>query len=790
MRGVRKTAPALRGGASFRVAGLLALCAGISVALAQPKPAPLKPTPLKPAPLKPAPLKPAPLQPSAPPQSAPVTSSPAVRPLDPAVVELVFDAADGLFGGWLDYGWAPRELTPGKPARLDLANRGGWMLVKPGFAGAGGALRVRYKAPPALAEVLEARLGSPRAGAFPWVGLGPQRRRPQADGRTQAGVSLQALNPDRRAFEQVLVRARQPVGHDPLWIAQVALLRTAPDGSAPPPAAAGAAGTAVGAAAKPPVTPTPSAPVTAGGTAPALRGGAPVNPALGGRRVRFAVDCKAKPRAISRWIYGTAASDAELNEPATRWGGNPTTRYNWEVGNAWNTGADWFFRNVDYANDPKFTYDVMLNDNLARKRAVALTVPTIGWVAKDTSSYGFPVAIYGPQQAVAPELPDAGNGKASNGEPIKPRDPRQTSVPASPEFIGRWLSTIRAKDKTRGRSVHIVFLDNEPGLWHVNHRDVHPEPVGYDELLERTIAYATAVRKADPGVQIAGYSAWGWPEYWFSAVDSIAGFQVAPDRKAHGDVPLLPWWLAKVREHEKRTKLKLLDMLDVHYYPAGEGIGVEASGATDRTTNALRIRSTRSLWDPTYVDESWVGQPVELIPRLRRWVQGSAPGLGISLGEYSFGAAGHMSGGLAQAEALGRFGTEGLTAAFYWRMVNKDTPVYWAFRAFLNYDGAGARFQDLSVPVTGAGARASLFVSRSSTGDRITAVLLNLDPDEALAAEIDLSACGSGFSERAFTYTGAASGFSPASPSQASGGQLQRGAAPYSISVLEWSVAK
>ena len=65
----------------------------------------------------------------------------------------------------------------------------------------------------------------------------------------------------------------------------------------------------------------------------------------------------------------------------------------------------------------------MLNDNLARKRAVALTVPTIGWVAKDTSSYGFPVAIYGPQQAVAPELPDAGNGKASNGEPIKPRDP-------------------------------------------------------------------------------------------------------------------------------------------------------------------------------------------------------------------------------------------------------------------------------------------------------------------------------------------------------------------------------
>ena len=28
-----------------------------------------------------------------------------------------------------------------------------------------------------------------------------------------------------------------------------------------------------------------------------------------------------------------------------------------------------------------------------------LTVPTIGWVAKDTTSYGFPVSAMGPQQA-------------------------------------------------------------------------------------------------------------------------------------------------------------------------------------------------------------------------------------------------------------------------------------------------------------------------------------------------------------------------------------------------------
>jgi hypothetical protein len=295
------------------------------------------------------------------------------------------------------------------------------------------------------------------------------------------------------------------------------------------------------------------------------------------------------------------------------------------------------------------------------------------------------------------------------------------------------------------------------------------------------------VRKADPGVLIAAPSEWGWPAYFFSAIDGVVGFNVAPDRKAHGDVPLLPWWLSKMRAREKATGLKLLDILDVHYYPAADGVGVEGSGGTDRATNALRLRSTRSLWDPSYVDESWVGQPVELIPRLRRWVESSAPGLGISIGEYSFGAAGHMSGGLAQAEALGRFGTEGLTAAFYWRSPPKDSPVFWAFRAYRNFDSEGGHFLEMSVPVSATAERASLFVSRSQGGDHLVAVLLNLDPDDGLAAEIDLTRCGTAFGERAFTYTGAAAGFTPGAASQPTGAVFQRRAAPYSISVLDWT---
>jgi hypothetical protein len=246
-----------------------------------------------------------------------------------------------------------------------------------------------------------------------------------------------------------------------------------------------------------------------------------------------------------------------------------------------------------------------------------------------------------------------------------------------------------------------------------------------------------------------------------------------------------------MRAEERRTGLRLLDVLDVHHYPAAgnAAIGVERSGATDPATNALRLRSTRSLWDPSYKDESWIDDRVALIPRLRRWVEENAPGLGVSLGEYSFGAAEHPSGGLAQAEALGRFAAEGLTAAFYWRLPPKDSPVYWAFRAFRDFDGRGGRFLDLALPVEARAARASLFASRSPAGDHVVAVLLNLDPDRPLAAQIDLSRCPSALDERAFVYRGGREGLVADTPSQKGpGATLRRTAAPYTVTVLDWRV--
>jgi hypothetical protein len=323
-------------------------------------------------------------------------------------------------------------------------------------------------------------------------------------------------------------------------------------------------------------------------------------------------------------------------------------------------------------------------------------------------------------------------------------------------MIGRWISELRKQTREKGKGVDIYFLDNEPNLWNSTHRDVHPEPMTYDELLDRSIRYGTAIRKADPEAMIAGPAEWGWSAYFYSAKDLAKGVIPHADQIAHGGIPLIPWYLRELAAHEKRSGTRLLDILDVHYYPQGNGIWGN-NGGTDRETSARRLRATRSLWDPNYTDESWINDRVRLIPRLKEWVSENYPGRGTSIGEWNFGAEEHISGGMAVAETLGRFGQEGLTAAFYWLHPPKNTPAFFAFRAYRNYDGKGARFQDISVP-TEVPETISAFAARNQDGTKLTVVLLNQDFDNNVDVTLDVARCGAVKSKRSFFYTEGSSG--------------------------------
>lgn len=504
------------------------------------------------------------------------------------------------------------------------------------------------------------------------------------------------------------------------------------------------------------------------------------------RTLTATFDCKKPGKRISDQIYGIAW---DLGDPAPqsfrmgatsrRWGGNASSRYNPEI-SAWNSANDWYWENHGITG-----HQVFFKQNRENHLTSAYTVPILGWVAKDKSSYSFPVAKHGAQKKTDPQKPDAGNGVTRDGKNLPSPPPETTSVPAPPALVAKWVSELKASREAGQNDVGTYILDNEPALWSSTHRDVHPEPVGYDELMDRTFRYGDAVRAADPKAKIAGPAEWGWPGYSYSGRDAAAGFQVKPDRLAHGDVPLSAYYLRKIREHEKKTGQKLLDLFDLHVYPQGEGV---FSDKADAATQALRIRQTRGLWDPSYKDESWIRDTMMLFPRMQKWVDENAPGVGLMIGEWNFGGELDQSGALAAAETLGKLAEYGVESAYYWRVPRDLSSVYWAFRAFRSFDERGSRFQD-ELATVASDETGRIYLSRDASGKHLVAVALNFATDAAFTANVTLTNC-EGLAPkdaRVFDYQNAArTGLvERANGAQKTAAEVRTDVPPYTVTVLD-----
>lgn len=466
----------------------------------------------------------------------------------------------------------------------------------------------------------------------------------------------------------------------------------------------------------------------------------------------LSIDMAAQRHTISDDIYGMNFPDEtlayELRLPVARWGGNATSRYNWQTSMR-NITSDWFFENVvigtvDTALLPNNSAsDQFIEQNLRTGTKSIITLPLIGWTTKASSprthpyDCAFKVSKYGQQQATDFWDSNCGNGKYTNGSLLTGNDPTDTSTTITTSFVSNWISHLKSNYGTAvNQGVRFYNLDNEPMLWKSTHRDIHPNAVTYDEIGNLTASYAAAIKVADSSAKTLGPVLWGWCAYFYSAAD---GCSAGTDYSSHGNKAFVAWYLEQMRDYETQHGVRILDYLDLHFYPQQTDVALSTAG--NAATQALRLRSTRSLWDNAYVDESWIsdlqsgGTVARLIPRMRDWVTTYYPGTKLAITEYNWGGLENINGALTQADVLGIFGREALDLATIWDAPTTMQPGAFAFRIYRNYDGLKNGFGDTSVQASSADQGVmSVYAAQRTADNALTVMVINKTANELTSA--------------------------------------------------------
>jgi len=474
--------------------------------------------------------------------------------------------------------------------------------------------------------------------------------------------------------------------------------------------------------------------------------------------IQFDVDAAADAKPISRYIYGINGLDVPFsNLTFNRMGGNRLTAYNW-TNNASNAGNDWHFESDDYLVSNSGFKDKGLADvpggacipsiqiSAEKNAALVLTIPMAGYVSAHRT----------PTIQDVRKIPDYLKTEFRPIQPKKNAPFTLTPDPNSPvvyqdEFVN-WVKT--KYPYAESDPMHPIWfdMDNEPDLWSSTHAEVHPQPTTYAELVRKNIDYAKAVKDVMPGTLIFGPVNYGWHGY--------QTLQDAPDGQGRD---FQDFYLGQMAAAEKTAGKRLLDVFDVHYYPEATGNGVRITMGSNNTppVTAARVQATRSLWDPDYTEVSWITKssthgPIRLIPLLKEKIAAHYPGTRLSFTEYDFGGGDDISGGIAEADALGIFGVQGVFAAALWPASGQIPYEGAAFEMYRNFDGNNAVFGDTSVHArTSSIQDSAIYASRDSKNPgRMVIVLINRS-EQPKPSMLQLHNAGSFSHAEAFQLTGA-----------------------------------
>ena len=416
----------------------------------------------------------------------------------------------------------------------------------------------------------------------------------------------------------------------------------------------------------------------------------------------------AQTKPISPFIYGINFYSAVTGAPPQltfdRAGGNRWTAYNWEA-NASNAGSDYLYENDDFLSSSSVPAEAVRSFIAADQSsglASLMTVQLQGLVAGDENG---PVSVANPpdltrfkqvvdQKSTVSSVPFTLNPPTSDGNVFMD------------EFVWALDQKFSGLGIFGANPAHPTFvsLDNEPELWNSTHLEVQgPNPVTSDDYIAKTITMTEALKNQFPDMVLFGPVHYGFQGIynWQGELSATpSGSNWFPDK-----------YLTALSTASASYGKPLVDVYDFHWY--AEEYDANGTRSIDMTGTTLTdaqvqliVQSPRNLWDPTFTDSTnsnpWVYQelgntPINILGRLQAKINAEFPGMKISLTEYENGGWNHIAGTIAQADNLGIFGSQGVFAANFWPPNGTYSYALAGFRAFRDFDSAGANFGDTSL---------------------------------------------------------------------------------------------
>lgn len=290
--------------------------------------------------------------------------------------------------------------------------------------------------------------------------------------------------------------------------------------------------------------------------------------------VRIDIDAT-KQKPVSPFIYGKnnvlpstflASGNTEIiraKEAGVKFvrqgGGNNSTKYNWKL--KLSSHPDWY--NNVYAND----WDAAAKNLFTQLPGVQgmWSFQLLGKVAANTRNNFNDWAYNGSQWWEGTGQNLAGGGQintsgTNNGKALVDGNPdlylMNWPADSTVGILDKWFGpTGLGYDKSR---IRYWNMDNEPEIWSGTHDDVMKTQCTAEEFMQLYFKVAKAARAKYPDIKLVGpvpANEWQWYR-WGNGITS-----------GGRNYPWLEYFIKRIAEEEKASGIKLLDVLDIHFYP-------------------------------------------------------------------------------------------------------------------------------------------------------------------------------------------------------------------------------